>query len=121
MQSWSGAAKSRLGPPLPRRTRSTPYFSFSAGEIGSRGPVQRSYKEWENAEFNELGAKLESTLDAAERKAIFARMLDIWEEIDPPGTTLHDLTMFYGKKKSVPWQPYPVESMDFGPANLKAI
>jgi hypothetical protein len=41
-QSCSGGALRRRGPPLPRRTSSTPSFSFKAGEIWSRGPVQRS-------------------------------------------------------------------------------
>ncbi len=85
---------------------------------GAKGPMQSTYKEWTNAEFNRLGAILETSLDADERRAAFAGMLTIYEEIDPPGTTLHDLTMFYGKKKSVAWMPYPVEYMDFGPGNL---
>ena len=85
---------------------------------GAKGPMQNTYKEWTNAEFNRLGTILETSLDAEERRAAFAGMLAIYEEIDPPGTTLHDLTMFYGKKKSVAWTPYPVEYMDFGPGNL---
>jgi peptide/nickel transport system substrate-binding protein len=86
---------------------------------GARGPMQRLYKEWTNPEFNELGEKLETSLDPAERRRIFGRMLDIYEEIDPPGTTLHDLPMLYGKRADLGWTPYPVEYMDFGPGNLR--
>lgn len=86
--------------------------------FGASGPVQMTYKEWSNAEFNDLGRTLLSSTDPAARRAAFQRMLDIWEEVDPPGTTLHDLTMLYGKKSSVDWQPYNVEYMDFGPGNL---
>jgi peptide/nickel transport system substrate-binding protein len=85
---------------------------------GARGPMQQTYKEWSNDEFNQAGAVLETSLDPAARRAAFARMLDIYETIDPPGTTLHDLTMFYGAKTSVARTPYPAEYMDFGPGNL---
>jgi peptide/nickel transport system substrate-binding protein len=88
---------------------------------GARGPTQQTYKEWTNDAFNRLGVELETTLDVETRRAVFGRMLDIYEEIDPPGTTLHDLTMFYGKRKGIGWAPYPVEYMDFGPGNLVAI
>ena len=97
-------------------------FQDPAGALsrlyGPRGPVQGSYKEWTNAAFNADCEVLETSLDIPERRAAFARMLDIYETTDPPGTVLHDLVMLYGKKKSFAWQPYPVEYMDFGPANL---
>ncbi len=97
-------------------------FQDPAGALsrlyGPRGPVQGSYKEWTNAAFNADCDILETNLDVAERRAAFARMQDVYETADPPGTVLHDLVMLYGKKKSIAWQPYPAEFMDFGPGNL---
>lgn len=54
----------------------------------------------------------------SERKRAFRRMLEIFDTDDPAGTVLHDLTMFYGKRKDVPWHPYPIEYMDFRAANM---
>lgn len=85
---------------------------------GAAGSVQNVSKEWTNAQFNETAAVLETSLDLDTRKRAFARLLDIYETEDPPGCALHDLVMFYAKKRSVNWTPYPVESMDFGPGNL---
>jgi peptide/nickel transport system substrate-binding protein len=97
-------------------------FQDPAGALsrlyGPRGPVQSGYKEWSNAAFNRDCDILETSLDVAERRAAFARMLDVYETADPPGAVLHDLVMLYGKKTSVVWHPYPVEYMDFGPGNL---
>lgn len=97
-------------------------FQDPAGALsrlyGPRGPMQGSTKEWANADFNRDCDILETSLDVAERRAAFARMQDVYEAVDPPGTVLHDLVMLYGKKKSIAWQPYPVEYMDFGPGNL---
>ena len=85
---------------------------------GPAGSVQNVTREWTSAAFNEAAAVLETSLDVAERRRAYNRLLDIYEVEDPPGCTLHDLVMFYGKKRSVNWTPYPVESMDFGPGNL---
>lgn len=85
---------------------------------GPASNVQAVAKLWSNDEFNALCPVLQSSLDTEERKRTFHRMLVIYDEVDPPGTALHDLTMFYGKKKSVPWQAYPVEYMDFRAANM---
>jgi peptide/nickel transport system substrate-binding protein len=86
--------------------------------FGPRGPVQGGYREWTNARFNSLATTLETSVEPDQRRAAFQRMLDIWESTDPPGTTLHELVMLYGKKSSIDWTPYPVEYMDFGPGNL---
>ncbi len=86
--------------------------------FGPRGPVQGSYREWRNDSFNALAVTLDSSVEPDQRRAAFQSMLDIWESTDPPGTTLHELVMLYGKKSSIDWTPYPVEYMDFGPGNL---
>lgn len=85
---------------------------------GPAGNVQAVAKTWANDEFNQLCPILQSSLDTAERKRVFRRMLEIYDEVDPPGTALHDLTMFYGKAKDIPWQAYPVEYMDFRAGNM---
>jgi peptide/nickel transport system substrate-binding protein len=88
---------------------------------GPRGQAQVQSREWTNAEFNKLADELETSLDAEVRKKAFRAMLKIYDETDPPGTVLHDLTMFYGKKSGFTWTAYPVEYMDFGPGNLKYV
>ncbi|MFC4165795.1 ABC transporter substrate-binding protein [Teichococcus aestuarii] len=85
---------------------------------GPGSNVQRVIKAWTNEEFNALCPVLQSSLDTAERRRAFRRMLEIYDEVDPPGTALHDLTMFYGKKATIAWQAYPVESMDFRATNM---
>lgn len=77
-----------------------------------------SQKEiWANDKFFELGKKLESSIDTAERKAAFNGMMDIFDT-DPPAIILHAMGVFFGKKKSVDWKPYPSVYMDFRQAKL---
>jgi peptide/nickel transport system substrate-binding protein len=86
---------------------------------GPRGPVQGSYREWANADFNRDGAILETSTDTATRQAAWRRMLAIYDTEDSPGTVLHQFGLFYGKRRDVAWQPLPVEWMDFRPAFLR--
>jgi peptide/nickel transport system substrate-binding protein len=72
---------------------------------------------WSNEEFFKLGDVLQSSLDPAERKAAFSGMMDIFDT-DPPGIILHAMGVFYGKKKSVDWAPYPSVYMDFRHASV---
>ncbi|MCJ2094547.1 MULTISPECIES: hypothetical protein [unclassified Methylobacterium] len=81
------------------------------------GNVQTVAKTWKNDAFNALCPVLQGSLDPQERRRVFRQMLEIYDVIDPPGTALHDLTMFYGKAKAVSWQAYPVEVMDFRAGN----
>lgn len=85
---------------------------------GLTSNVQAVVKSWSNEEFNALCPVLQSSLDTAERRRAFRRMLEIFDEVDPPGTVLHDLTMFYGKRAGLAWHAYPVEFMDFRAANM---
>lgn len=121
MENWTQI----LDPSSPRGIRdwsNTLLFNDPVGSLwrlfGARGPVQNATREWTNAEFNTLGTTLESSTDAADRRRAFQRMVDIWDQEDPAGTTLHDLVMLYAKKSSIDWRPYDVEYMDFGPGNL---
>ncbi|MCC7275494.1 MAG: ABC transporter substrate-binding protein [Alphaproteobacteria bacterium] len=85
---------------------------------GPGSPVRRGAAEWSNAEFDRLGLVLESSLDTAERRAAWRRMLEILDRDDPPAMVLHELAIFYGKRRDVRWRALPVEMMDLRPANL---
>jgi peptide/nickel transport system substrate-binding protein len=95
------------------------YFPDPVGQVwrlfGPNGDVQPT-GWWTDAEFNKQGEILMS-VDHAARHAAFAKMLDIFEQ-DPPGTYLHQLTMFYGKRKDLNWQPTYRAFMDFRSGNL---
>lgn len=80
------------------------------------GPQRR--KEWTSvAEFNDAGRNLESETDPARRRALFARMLDAWED-ECPGTILYQPLETYGVRKRVSWRPYSFYFMDLRPDNL---
>lgn len=80
------------------------------------GPQRR--REWTStAAFNAAGAALESETDPARRRALFAGMLDAWEE-ECPGTILYQPLETYGVRKSVRWRPYTFYFMDLRPDNL---
>jgi peptide/nickel transport system substrate-binding protein len=69
------------------------------------------------AAFNAAGTKLESEVDPAKRKALFAEMLDAFEDACP-GTILYQPFETYGVKKKIGWQPYSFFFMDLRPDNL---
>lgn len=81
---------------------------------GADSSVQRR-NQWTNEEFNELGRILETSLDQDERRAAFARMLEIVDGEDLPGTALHMMGFFYGKRGDLDWQPTPAPYLDLGP------
>lgn len=70
---------------------------------------------WSNEEFNKLGQTLATSLDAKERRIAFQQMLDIWCWTDPPGTVLHPLGEFFGKRSDIEWEPTPTALLDFRP------
>ncbi|MDX9800089.1 MAG: ABC transporter substrate-binding protein [Spirochaetia bacterium] len=67
---------------------------------------------WKNDEFNKQFEILSGTEPASRRKAA-AAMLDISENIDPPGTYLYLLPIFYGKSDNVKWETSTSHFMDF--------
>jgi len=77
--------------------------------------LQADLKGWQNDEFNDLGVKLGSVLDKAERKKMFQRMMDIVDTDDPPATIMHSMPFIYGMKAEINWTPNPVPHMDLGP------
>lgn len=84
---------------------------------GPAGEVQ-SRREWTSAgAFNEVGRALEAETAMERRRALFARMLDIWED-ECPGTILYQPSESYGVRKSVRWRPYTFYFMDLRPDNL---
>jgi peptide/nickel transport system substrate-binding protein len=80
--------------------------------------IQGRYNEWSDPEYDRLGLVLERSLDLAERRAAFRRMLTIWEIDNPCGTVLHQNIILYGKRRDVAWRPYPHQYMDFRPRNM---
>ena len=83
----------------------------------------RSYNEserevWENEDFYTQGHILESSLDEGERKTAFDAMMDIFDE-DPPAIILHQMGVFYGKRKAVKWEPSQSVYMDFRDASIE--
>src|SRR5690606_42095182 len=81
----------------------------------------RSYNEaerdvWENEAFYEQGHLLEASLDLDDRKAAFNAMMDIFDA-DPPAIILHTKGVFYGKKRSLRWDPFPSVYMFFHAAS----
>jgi peptide/nickel transport system substrate-binding protein len=95
------------------------YYTDPLGQLfrlyGAGGLIPNRH-QWSNAEFDRLGRDL-LTVDHPKRRAAAARLLDIYEE-DPPGTYLHTLPMFYGKRKQLGWTPTDTAFMDFRTGNL---
>ena len=82
---------------------------------GEGSSVQRRGR-WINTEFNDLGEILETSLDPAERRQAFARMLEIVDFEDRPGTALRMVGFFYGTRQDLDWGPTPAPYLDLGPA-----
>ena len=75
---------------------------------------------WSNDEFNKQFEIVSGTDPAARRKAV-AAMLDITENIDPPGTYLYLLPVFYGLNENVKWKPSGSHYMDFRAGSLELL
>ncbi|SDR45242.1 peptide/nickel transport system substrate-binding protein [Rhizobiales bacterium GAS113] len=84
---------------------------------GSAGQFQRDPFNWSADEFNKVAGEFESTDDLKKRQELHRRLLDIVEHENPPCTVLFDNALFYGKRKNIPWAPYPTLYVDYGPNN----
>lgn len=73
---------------------------------------------WSNDEFNALGETLLHSLDQAERRQAHKRLLEIFDEVDPPAMVLHEVGQFFGVRDNIEWEPYAAFFMDFGSNNL---
>ena len=72
---------------------------------------------WEdNGDFQALGEQAGSTLDTAERHALYQQMLDMMEA-EAPGTVLYRIREFFGVRSDIGWIPYAY-MYDFRPYNL---
>ncbi|AJE45760.1 ABC transporter substrate-binding protein [Celeribacter indicus] len=79
--------------------------------------IWRSYNEserevWSNEAFYEAGHIFESSMDLPTRQTALRKMLDIFDA-DPPAVILHNMGLFYGKRKALGWTPIPNVYMDF--------
>jgi peptide/nickel transport system substrate-binding protein len=84
---------------------------------GPGGEIQTD-KLWQTPEaFNALGRSLEAETDPVKRKALFAGMLDVWED-EVPGTILYQPLEAYAIRKSIGWRPTTFYFMDLRPDNL---
>jgi peptide/nickel transport system substrate-binding protein len=75
---------------------------------------------WDGASaetFNAAGRALEAEVDPSRRKALFARMLDLWED-EAPGTILYQPFEAYAIRRSIAWRPTTFYFMDLRPDNL---
>jgi peptide/nickel transport system substrate-binding protein len=84
---------------------------------GPFGSAQKTWKTWTNSEFNDLGTKLETTIELSDRQKLASSLLDVWES-DAPGTILYQPLETYGVRKSLKWQPYTFYYMDLRSYNL---
>jgi len=87
---------------------------------GPNGFIRFLAKSWSNAEFDEIGQKLLTLTDRAERRKLHRRVLEIFGEIDPPSSILHETPMFYGMRQDVGFLPHKTPMMDLGPFNVGA-
>ncbi|CAN1525934.1 DdpA ABC-type dipeptide transport system, periplasmic component [Rhabdaerophilaceae bacterium] len=87
--------------------------------FGPNSEFQRSkaFATEDAAPFNTVGRELEKETDPAKRKALFAKMLDAWEDASP-ATILYQPLESYGVKKKIAWKPYSFYFMDLRPDNL---
>ncbi len=75
---------------------------------------------WKNDEFNKQFKILNGTDPVSRRKAV-AKMLDIVENQDPPGTYLYLLPIFYGQSDKIKWDSKTSHFMDFRAGQLDIV
>jgi peptide/nickel transport system substrate-binding protein len=96
------------------------YYADPIGQLWrlyGPGGLYPEMGSWTDKEFDALGPDLLST-NIATRKAAFAKMLEIYERRDPPGTYLYVLPLFYGKQADIKWQAGDTAFMDFRAGTL---
>ncbi|MBC7801195.1 MAG: ABC transporter substrate-binding protein, partial [Gemmatimonadaceae bacterium] len=85
--------------------------------VNQHGPngAQQQNGEWTNAEMNTLSATLETSTDLPQRRAAFARMLQICEREDPAFIVLHQNASFTAMRTGLPWRASPSFFLDLTP------
>jgi len=85
---------------------------------GPESDMQKGQKLYKaNPEFNELARQLYTSRDQDERRRIFSRVLDLFED-DMPMTMLYNPAPAYAMKKTISWTPYSHYYMDLRPTNF---
>jgi peptide/nickel transport system substrate-binding protein len=107
IRDWSQAAS--LGDPV---VQAVPGFGRGGGAWAGG--------EWQNEEYGDLGAELQTGTDPARRRAVWARMLQIIEREDPGYTVLHQNGNFTAKRRDLRWKPAQSFVMDFRATNWGA-
>lgn len=121
-ENW-GQVLDKAGPRGVRDWSNSPTFDDPVSSIvNQHGPngAQQGNGEWSNAEMNTLSVALEAGTDMAERKRIFARMLQICERDDPAYVVLHQNATFTGLQRDLPWQAPPSFFLDFSSKGWRA-
>ena len=86
---------------------------------GPKASIQRKYKFWKAPEpFNNAMEEILGTSTEADRKKVFQKSLDIFED-EMPGTLLYNPISTYGVRKGIEFTPYSLYFMDLRPDNLK--
>ena len=100
-------------------SNSAPFNDPVSSIVNQHGPngQQQQVGEWRNDEMNRLSNAFETSIDRAERKRMFRRMLEICEREDPAYTVLHQNATFTAKPKSIRWKAAPAFAMDFRAGN----
>lgn len=88
-----------------------------SGSWGRRGSAIAT-GEWQNAEFAALMDEMETSADMVQRRALWARMLQIAEHEDPAYTILHQNANFTAKRRNIRWRPSQSFVMDFRASNF---
>ncbi|MEO1681167.1 MAG: ABC transporter substrate-binding protein [Pseudomonadota bacterium] len=71
-------------------------------------------------EYIEVGEAISSTLDVEERKALWTRALDIWQD-ELPGMIFYRPIEILGVRDCLGWEPYSFYWMDFRAENVTAV
>jgi peptide/nickel transport system substrate-binding protein len=119
-ENWGQIFEQGPGRGVRNWSNSAPFSDPVSSLVNQHGPngQQQQTGEWTNVEFNKLSDVLETSTDMQERRATFARMLEIAEREDPAYTVLFRSAVFYGKRKDFQWKPSQTFVMDFRTENL---
>lgn len=99
---------------------SSAYLNDPIGQIYRMfGPDEffQVHNFWNGTEFNKAAKDGLFSTDINTRRKAEKKLLTIFEE-NPPGTYLHVLSMYYGKKKSINWTASDTPLMDFRAGSL---
>lgn len=79
-------------------------------------PQQRGYWKPENG-YNETGDELLAAEDPLERRRLFQKMLDLFEE-EAPGTILYAANEIFAKRRDISWSHAPLYYLDLRPGSI---